>query len=167
MFLFKNEECSSYLHDLIVSVMEQWPGNKEQSLWLRFPWGAVKGISGPAWDVRYWLMWPTVCHRPTHPETLDRPGHQDNGPGIGNPALTGVKCRLGLTQAPVTLLIKIAPIWYPQAKLYLGLSLEPKQCVITVENVLWEIELLWSLNFYLEPAFIRIQFNSSSNFQFW
>ena len=46
MLLFKNEECSSYLHDLIVSVMERWAGNKEQSLRPQLPRGAVKGSSG-------------------------------------------------------------------------------------------------------------------------
>ena len=115
MFLFKNEdeECSSFLHDLIVSIMEQWPRNKEPSLWLRFPWGAVKVSFGPGCDVGYWLMWHRALAHP--------PG--DLGQGLatgimdpGNPALTPVNWH----RAPATLLIKIAPILCPHPQALCG-----------------------------------------------
>ena len=94
-------------------------------------------------------MWPTVCHRPTHPETLDRPGHQDNGPGIGNPALTGVKCRLE-TRAKTgsgDTAYQNCPNMMPSSQALSGFEFRTKAmqfAMCTAENVLWEI-LLWSL----------------------
>ena len=112
-------------------------------------------------------MWPTVCHRPTHPETLDRPGHQDNGPGIGNPALTGVKCGLE-TRANTgssDTAYQNCPNIMPSSQALSGFEFRTKEmqcCVLqkmSCERFCCEV--------YLEPAFIRIQFNSPSNFQFW
>ena len=120
MLLFKNEECSSYLHDLIVSVMEQWAGNKEQGLRPQLPSGAVKGSSGS----RVSCEILTECHQ-AHPlrdlgAGHHRPGQQrDNGATLATLPWQVSTRRLGLTAPLVT---KIAPIWW-----YLWVGVWPRK----------------------------------------